>query len=225
MTTSAADFHRRSGHGRDLVVLTLEIASGTGSRTFDSVICPREHRAEPAERCETCEDGGGPIRDPSAQPGYVACRAAEGPVSASDPGASAADRTPVSAIMATAVVAVRADVPLPAARRLLLGRGIDGVAVVDEQGRPIGMVTLGDLCRAGADALEGPRPVAEVMVRRALAVSEAASIAEVAGFLEFEELHLVPVVGRAGRVVGMVTALDVVRWLAAQDGRGARHLP
>jgi CBS domain-containing protein len=63
------------------------------------------------------------------------------------------------------------------------------------------------------------------MVRRALSVSEGASLAEVAAFLGFEEVHRAPVVSREGRVVGMVTALDLVRWLAGQDDRGARHMP
>jgi CBS domain-containing protein len=123
------------------------------------------------------------------------------------------------------VVALRADVPLPAVRELFLSRGIGGAPVVDEQGRPIGMITQSDLSRAGAEALSGTSRVADVMVKRALCVSETASLSELAAVLDFEEVHRVPVVARGGRVVGMVTALDLVRWLAAQEGGGARHLP
>ncbi len=59
---------------------------------------------------------------------------------------------------------------------------------------------------------------AEVMTPFAFAVDENASLARAAALMAFERVHQVPVVSRSGRVVGVATAVDVLRWLAQQHG-------
>src|SRR5215471_5981941 len=67
-----------------------------------------------------------------------------------------ADLTPVSEIMAKDVVAVRPELRVEDLEELLLARGISGAPVIDDAGRPIGMVSKTDLVRprdpAGANA-------------------------------------------------------------------------
>jgi CBS domain-containing protein len=211
-----------AGRGRDLTVLTLEITGATGTRTLSSVLCPREQRAKPLDDCLPCTDSLGLDRDPGARPGFVECLGEDVPRPAprrepGDPEASLADRTPVQAVMTHAVVAFRADLPLDRARALFLDRGIGGAPVVDEGGRPMGVLSKTDLLRAGA-----PRAgltVADAMSRDVLTVSEAAPVSEAAALLAGEGLHRAPVLGRDGRVVGMLTVLDLLRWLAQQDGQ------
>jgi CBS domain-containing protein len=50
------------------------------------------------------------------------------------------------------------------------------------------------------------------------------SFPKIANTMAAETLALLPVVAREGYVVGVVTALDLVQWMA-RDGRGARSLP
>jgi CBS domain-containing protein len=160
---------------------------------------------------------------------------------------SLADRTPVSAVMTTRVLAVRPDVSLDALAHLLLDRGIGGAPVVDEEGRPIGVVSKTDLVRerlVTGDTGEGVAPgwqpsrgdfrfetasgfhveavphalVADVMTPAAFTLSEGAPLAQAAALMAFEGVHRVPVVCDEGRVAGMVTSLDVLRWMAQQAG-------
>ena len=127
-----------------------------------------------------------------------------------------ADLTPVSEIMAKDVVAVRPELRLEDLEELLLARGISGAPVIDEVGKPIGMVSKTDLLRrSGGD--EGGR-VRDVMMPTAYCLSETESIARAAGLMAFEGVHRVPVVGQRGMVTGVVSPLDVMRWLARRHG-------
>jgi CBS domain-containing protein len=208
-----------AGHGRDLAVMTLEIAGADGSRTFSTVLCPREQRAKPLDDCLPCSDSLGLERDPGARPGLVECLgdAAPGPVVERDPAdaePSLADRTPVQAAMTRTVVAVKADLPLDRARSLFLDRGIGGAPVVDDEGRPLGILSKTDLLRA-----PGAETVADAMSRNVLTLPELAPISEAAALLANDGVHRAPVLGREGRVVGIVTVLDLLRWLVQQDGQ------
>ncbi|GEJ59165.1 CBS domain-containing protein [Anaeromyxobacter diazotrophicus] len=211
-----------AGRGRDLSVMTLEIAGAASTRTLSAVLCPREQRAKPLDDCLPCVDSQGEARDPGARPGFVECLG-EGPARAAparepgDPEASLADRTPVQAVMTRVVIAVQADLPLERARALFLERGIGGAPVVDDAGKPLGILSKTDLLRAGAGRPGGT--VADEMSRNVLTLPEQAPISEAAALLAAEGVHRAPVVGREGRVVGIVTVLDLLRWLAQQDGQ------
>jgi len=52
-----------------------------------------------------------------------------------------------------------------------------------------------------------------------LTLPELAPVSEAAALLANEGVHRAPVVGREGRVVGIVTVLDLLRWLVQQDGQ------
>ncbi len=211
------------GRGRDLAIMTLEIAEAGGNTvTISSVLCPKEQFAKPLELCLPCEDSLGPGRDPAAREGYVGC-AGDAPVrpaparEASDPEPSIADRTPISAVMSRNVLALRAGVRLDRARDLLLARGLGGAPVVDSEARPVGMLSIADLLRAGAEGLGAEATAADAMNRQALTLPDTAPLSEVAALLAFEQAHRAAVVSREGRVVGTVTASDLLRWLAQQD--------
>jgi CBS-domain-containing membrane protein len=56
------------------------------------------------------------------------------------------------------------------------------------------------------------------MTCTAFCLAETESIARAAGLMAVEGVHRVPVVGRRGMVTGVVSPLDVMRWLARQHG-------
>jgi CBS-domain-containing membrane protein len=127
-----------------------------------------------------------------------------------------ADLIPISEIMAKDVVAVRPELRIEDLEELLLARGISGAPVIDDLGKPIGMVSKTDLLQQrGGD--DGGR-VRDIMTCTAFCLSETESIARAAGLMAFEGVHRIPVVGRRGMVTGMVSPLDVMRWLARQHG-------
>jgi CBS domain-containing protein len=213
---------QQAARGRDLAILTLEIAEASGAmRTIDSVLCPKEQRTKPVEECRPCIDSLGEVKDPTSSKEYLECVGTEGKRPApqrgpADPDPSLADRTPITQVMTPNVVALRAELALDRACALFRERGICGAPVVDADGRPIGVLSTENLLRYQADLVD--LRVADAMTRSVQAVPENAPVSEVAALMAFEKLERVPVVSRGGRVVGVVTALDLVRWLAQQDG-------
>ena len=87
--------------------------------------------------------------------------------------------------------------------------------VVLEDGEPVGIITERDLVRRVlANSLDlGQTKVSEVMSRPLVSVSPDASIGEVARIMVDNRLRRLPIV-EEGRLVGMVTAVDLARYLS-----------
>jgi len=128
----------------------------------------------------------------------------------------------VADVMSRVVVCVRADLAGAALARLLVERGIGGAPVVDRDGRPVGVVSKTDVLRAVARGADLTRlTVDDMMMPVAFVVDEDATLARAAALMATEGIHRIPVVNRAGAVVGIVTPLDVARWLAGEKTKGA----
>ena len=143
-------------------------------------------------------------------------------------------------VMTVAVVSVTPDTTTQETARILRDRGISAVPVVDEAGKPIGMLSEGDLIgRDDADrearrdwwltllaegeqlnpdflaSLRSPVTLArEVMTSPVIAVDDDADIRDIARMLIDHRIKRVPVL-RDGRIVGIVSRSDLVRRLAA----------
>jgi len=140
-------------------------------------------------------------------------------------------------VMTEDVVSVREDASVESIARLLLERRISAVPVTDAGGRPVGIVSEGDLMRrpeAGTERrvswwlelLQGSDEQAaqylkshglvarDVMTRDPLTVSENTPLEKVASLLEQERIKRVPVV-RAGKMVGILSRADLLRALVA----------
>ncbi len=213
--------HASAGRGRDLAVLTLEIAeAGGGFKRVSSVLCPKQG-VKAVDACLPCEDSLGEHGMPNEELHYVGCVGQGAPVlglgGAQAPGSSA-DRTPISSVMTRTVLALRADVPLERARALLVERELDSAPVVDADGKPLGAISSAQLLEAGAAALTAGKRVGDVMSRVTIAVPELTSVAETAALLAHENADTAAVLAKDGHVVGAVSALDIVRWLTQQDG-------
>lgn len=126
---------------------------------------------------------------------------------------------PVSTIMHREVVSVPEELAASEAARLLIERDISGLPVVDDALHPIGMFTRTDLVR---DSVEGggddDATVGDLMTPLAFSLPETASITQAAALMWFEHIHRLPVVSPENQVVGIVTPMDVLRFLAELDG-------
>ena len=129
-----------------------------------------------------------------------------------------ADLTPVSDIMARDVIAVTPDLRIEDLEELLLDKGISGAPVVNDVGKPIGIVSKTDLLHRKGMPDSDKVKVSDIMMRTAYCLAENESIARAAGLMAFEGIHRVPVVGARGMVSGVVSPLDIMRWLARQHG-------
>ena len=133
------------------------------------------------------------------------------------PLASGAQSTPISEIMSKEVVCVGPETSTSCLIRIFVETGISGVPVVDPSGRPLGVVSKTDVLRHLASGGEGGS-AEDLMTPVTLAMPGHASIARAAAMMSYERVHRVVVVGPSGAVVGLVAALDVLRWLARHDG-------
>ena len=127
------------------------------------------------------------------------------------------DLIPVSEIMSREVACVKADLGIDELEEILIQKGISGTPVVDQLGRPIGIVSKTDLVHRKGANLEALK-VKDVMMRTAYCIAENEPIARAAGLMAYEAVHRLPVVGSDGTVTGVVSPLDIMRWLARQYG-------
>lgn len=190
---------------RLLEVRTVDVIAGRGrSMTLSSVRCPVRDRSAAVEECAHCGQGDGTAQDPLGRGDCLCCRA--------PPRAEAgpqSERALVSDVMRRSSVALRPGVGRGVAADALRARGATAAPVVDGEGRPIGLVAESDLLRSRSGT-----KVADAMVRIALSVPESAPLARAATLMAGQRAERLAVVSPDGVVVGVLTAMDVVAWLA-----------
>lgn len=192
---------------RLLEVRTVEVVSGRGrSITLSSVRCPVRDRSAAVEECAHCGESEGVASDALARGEWLCCRCAS-------PARPAGDGPLVRTVMHRTALALRPSLARSTAADALRAHAQPTAPVVDGEGRPVGLVAEADLLRARP----GSR-VADAMTRVALAVAETAPLSSAAGLLVAHGLERVAVVSGDGVVVGVLSALDVVAWLAAPGG-------
>jgi CBS domain-containing protein len=152
----------------------------------------------------------------------------------------------IASIMTTQVLCVRADVSIEVVVELLLRRHISAVPVVDAAGKPIGVISKSDLVRdyyenegveVDVDPLTLPptityelqrgfrvkpiRTVTEAISGNCLTLRGDESVARAALLMARNGVHRVIVVCGEGKVTGILSSLDILRWLAEREGAKA----
>jgi CBS-domain-containing membrane protein len=157
-----------------------------------------------------------------------------------------ADRL-VSEVMTRDVVSVRPDIPVHLAWKQMLERTLKAIPVVDDSGRVVGIFTDEDLLeragirqrmsvaiRMGAeeinqemDRLEKmPQKVADVMTRPAITALEKESLGVVTSRIVKRGLKRLPVVDEEGKLVGVISRLDILRQVANSSREAPpAHIP
>jgi CBS domain-containing protein len=225
---------KATGSGR-LLVRSRQITSEGGSAVTEfTVYCPFRQRSLDLEQCEACFAYDGTVVDMAGTPNELACARIAPAVSLPDVAETAArdtlEHTPVSRVMARQVVCVHPELPLGELAGILLGHKISGLPVVDEAFRPLGMVTKTDLIRHGFEIGEGEEftvrhgpgfagrtcCVAEIMSPSVVSIGERGSLIEAAQLMISRGVHRVVVTSRDGRIVGIVSSIDVLRWISRE---------
>ncbi len=157
-----------------------------------------------------------------------------------------ATRTLLGSIMSKSFPAVPDTTRLDELASFLLKHKVTSAAVTDKGGQVIGCISMIDLirdryitgeteddmsarvrtrtgfegaCRSGFHIERTPRTtVRDIMMPSFLQLPETASIDQAAALMAYEGQCCVFVVSGAGTVVGVVTALDVLRWLGNRFG-------
>lgn len=141
----------------------------------------------------------------------------------------------VEDLMTTAVVSVRRDTDFKDIAQHLAEHDITAVPVVDDQGRPVGVVSEADLLRkqesqvdpgghlTTAHLLPAERAKAHALTAEGLMTSPAVtarprwSVVEAARAMARHHVKRLPVVDDAGRLVGLVSRGDLVHVFLRRD--------
>lgn len=119
----------------------------------------------------------------------------------------------VREVMASDVTMIAADTTIDAAAQIMADLDVGALPIGGEGGKPAGIITDRDiLLRVVAPRLD-PRvtPVREVMSARLFCCNDEADIEEVRREMERQQMRRMPVIDRAGRLVGIVTLGDIQR--------------
>jgi CBS-domain-containing membrane protein len=156
------------------------------------------------------------------------------------PFSTAALHAPVSAIMETDVACVPEDLSEEDLITFFVLRGLHVAPVLGEGAVLTGFVSLGDVQQGRGDAEEVPlrvelreggdyalgrgfhlqpaRTVADIMTRPAICLESSAQLTQAAALMAFEGVSRLPIIDAEQRVVGILSALDLLRWVGRQDG-------
>ena len=141
----------------------------------------------------------------------------------------------VSDLMQRHVVTAREEQSLKVLAETLFDHGISGMPVVGADGTVVGVVSEADLLhkqggratprtgalawfrRATRDAKLDARTVGEAMTAPAVTVGPASTVAAAARLMLDRGVNRLPVVGREGELVGIITRADLVRAFGRAD--------
>lgn len=125
---------------------------------------------------------------------------------------------------------IAAESPVSEAARLLLSSIFTGLPVVDAGGRPVGVVTQGDLIVKGglplrlgllAESEQGEKEaviatlaqkrVQDIMTAPAMTIQEDRLLTEAVNVMMTKKLKRLPVVDKGGKLVGILSRLDIFK--------------
>jgi acetoin utilization protein AcuB len=128
--------------------------------------------------------------------------------------------------MTADVATVRETDAISDARAAMFEHRIHHLPVVDEHGALVGILSTNDLLRAGppdhfarprdVEEAFGDRTVAEIMTTDVVSIRPTDTIERAAKLLEIGSFHALPVATEEGKVLGIVTTGDLLRYLARQ---------
>jgi CBS domain-containing protein len=120
----------------------------------------------------------------------------------------------VATIMSRVLVTATPELPASRLVELLVDENIGAVPIVDSEGFPVGIVTRYDVLEEDELDITEELPAIALMHPRPLTVPGTTSVPEAAALMTEKHIHHLLVVDCDGRLIGMLSSLDVVRWVA-----------
>ncbi|MBK7863692.1 MAG: CBS domain-containing protein [Archangiaceae bacterium] len=117
--------------------------------------------------------------------------------------------------MSTAIITAGPWLSATRLVELLVDENVGAIPIVDDQHRPMGIVTRADVLEEDdfrSDALE--LTAAELMRQSPITIEPNTLIADAARIMARQRVHHLLVIDESGVLVGVVSSFDVVRWVA-----------
>jgi CBS domain-containing protein len=217
-------------------VRSTEYADGETGEAH-SVGCSLSKGSVSLEHCMNCERYVGLVFKPEGA-SLLRCRVPAASIEAESTPSDLGTRlrsTPVSEVMTANVTCVDSELNMDELAQVFERKHIRAAPVVDDGGVLIGMVSKSDLVRGCThedededeeDAFDegGHFPpnsvgviVDGIMTTDVARLRETASLAEAARMFASKGVHHIPVVTKDEIVVGMLSVMDLARWIASQS--------
>jgi predicted transcriptional regulator len=188
---------------------------GKGRERVEEVVhCPRQGSLRSANACQTCGHGD-PMRfDQALAADVVDCDVAPHPKTASQQRACTALAGIAAGDVCTRdIICAELDAPIRALVRMFEEHVLGAIPVIDRDGALVGIVSPTDLATAG-DA----KSAADVMTPDPVHIVEATPVTRAAAIMASDEIHHLPVLGWGGRIVGLLSSTDILRYLGRPNG-------
>lgn len=136
------------------------------------------------------------------------------------PGIVRLRRANVSELMNRNVVSIHPDLPLATAAELFAQTDLDALPVVNAEGQILGMLEERVLRRAVQQPVEAlvARSVADLCIPESIVIREHLPATQAAGLMVYEAVQRLAVVSCSDRLVGILSATDLLHWIAQCDG-------
>jgi CBS domain-containing protein len=226
---------RPAGFQRRFLVRSVTLEP-EGDREVPVAVCPRRLGVLSVEHCRDCTDFIDLCINPDDGAPFMRCAFDEAPFvrSVAGRGSDPSGERVFCVADVMSSFAKHTDLNATLDHVLDAMTDTDVTPVVDHMGRAIGVISKADILqrlydRASAEHLrsdqqrEGARPersltVGDMMLSPTFLISSDAPLGQVAAILAYERLHAVLVVDSEQAPIGVVTALDLARWLACRSG-------
>jgi CBS domain-containing protein len=208
---------------QELPVSHVYTVGSAGAVARGTVSCPHRQCTVSEEDCQSCPRIARVERDASGELRKVWCHVN---THAAEEGAESLvklRRASVRELMSRNVICVRPELSVDAVVALFVETALKAVPVVDEHGQVLGMLEERDVQQAihaerSAGAEAPSRCAGDLMMPVPFTIREQLSAFQAAGLLVYEAVGRVPVVSGEGQVVGILSASDLLYWLARADG-------
>jgi CBS domain-containing protein len=192
------------------------IVDSDGETIQPYVRCPRRNETIDALACTGCSRMRSLEWDPS-RGGEVTCTVVE----ANEPAkidrradlGELASRVLLHEVVAPTNVCVKSDLPLSQLKHVVKEKGARSVAVVDDERKLVGLLSLVDLSTAPDFGC-----VADITSPHVHPLLDDSPLAHAIALMATEGVSEVPVVRADGTFIGVYYAIDALRWVAGRMG-------
>jgi CBS domain-containing protein len=120
-------------------------------------------------------------------------------------------------IMTTDVISVTKETPIYDVMELLINNGITGMPVVNDEMDLLGVITEKDCLRLFyGDGDKREKTVRDFMTQPAVHYDEDDSLQTICDFMMINYFRRIPVTTKEGKVVGILSRSDVIKYLLEQ---------
>jgi CBS domain-containing protein len=125
-------------------------------------------------------------------------------------------------LMTTNVISVSPETPIKDAARLMFRHRVSGLPVIGSAGEVLGIITEADflrleVARSSDEEVSPVDSVGEVMSSGVVTINADVGVAEAARIMVVQDIKRLPVVGEEGKLVGILSRLDVVAVFTRPD--------